>query len=533
MTPAPRPATMQAVRLAALDLGSNSVHMVIADVSPDGRIQVVDRVKEMVRLGRRAFVTGRLGPEAMELAVRTVKTFRRLARARRVERMRAVATSAVREARNGQAFVDRLRRETGLAVQVISGPKEAQLIFRAARHALALDGGPYLLVDVGGGSVELVLVQDGRALWMKSLPLGVARLTDRFLAHDPPTAGEVRQLEKHLARTLGAVLEEVRHAGVARAVGTSGTINTLVAMAQSRRGQDTERLHGAAATAAQLARIRRRVVAVGPARRAELPGMDAKRADLMPAAAILVHFILEESGIGELVACAWALREGVLLELAQPRGEHWVSGTAVRRRSVEGLAAQWAGENAHGRQVARLATVLFDGTAADLRLPAATRELLEYAALLHDIGHVIDRDRHHRHAAYLVRNAELLGFEKVEVELLAQLVRAHRKQIPKPSDRELGVLPARRRRHLRALAALLRLADALDRTHFGVVRNVHVTHHAGRLTIGVDSGGENAELELWAAERRVDLLARLLDRPVVLRMETARAEAALRATRRR
>ena len=193
------------MRLAAIDVGSNSLHMVIADVSADGHIEVVDRVKEMVRLGRSAFTTGHLTPEAMNLATSTLTTFGRLARARHVERLRIVATSAVREARNGAAFVRRLRRQTGLPVRVISGAEEARLIYRAARYALGLDGGPYLLVDVGGGSVELVLVQDGRALWLRSLPLGAARLSERFLLHDPPRPAEVRQLEKHLRREMGDV----------------------------------------------------------------------------------------------------------------------------------------------------------------------------------------------------------------------------------------------------------------------------------------------------------------------------------------
>ena len=197
-----------------------------------------------------------------------------------------------------------------------------------------------------------------------------------------------------------------------------------------------------------------------------------------------VDFLLDRGGVVELSACAWALREGVLLELARPRGE--------------------------------------------LGLDAGARELLEYGALLHDIGHAIDRDRHHRHGAYLIRNAELLGFAQDEVLLLAQLVRAHRKQAPKPASPELTALPARRRRQLRTLAAVLRLADALDRTHFGVVRGIHVTHHAGRLVIGVDAHGDNAELELWAAERRADLLARLLGHPVTLREETPRQRSSLR-----
>src|SRR2546422_1894656 len=177
MTDGTRLARVSSVRLAAIDVGSNSVHMVVADVSPDGRIEVVDRVKEMVRLGRHAFISGRLEPDAMELAIQAVRTFSRLARARRVERTRAVATSAVREAANGPTFVRRLRRETGIPVRVISGAEEARLIFSAAHHALGLAGGSHLLVDVGGGSVELVLVHEGKPVWLRSLPLGAARLS--------------------------------------------------------------------------------------------------------------------------------------------------------------------------------------------------------------------------------------------------------------------------------------------------------------------------------------------------------------------
>ena len=514
------------MRLAAIDVGSNSVHMVVADVTPEGRIQVVDRVKEMVRLGRRAFTTGRLTAEAMERAAGTLRTFGRLARSRRVDRLRAVATSAVREAANGTAFVRRLRRETGIPVRVISGAEEARLIFRAARHALGLDGGPHLLIDVGGGSVELVLVEDGRAVWMRSLPLGAARLTERFVADDRPRATGVRQLEKHLRRELGEILMRVRRAGAVRAVGTSGTVNTLVAMARAARGEDTTRLHGASATAAEIARLRRRILATGAARRAELPGIDAKRVDLMPAAAVLIDFVLAEADLSELVACTWGIREGVLLDLARPREDGQAGAAVVRRRSVEMLAERFGGVNAHGRHVARLALVLFDALAPELGLAMADRELLEYAALLHDVGHAIDHDRHHRHSCYLIRNAELLGFDPLEIEMLAQVARGHRKQIPKQTDPELQALPAAERRTVRGLAAIVRIADALDRTRFGVVRTLRVQRHGGRLTIGIDSGTENAELELWAAERRVDLLARLVGRPVVVKLVRAGRTAA-------
>jgi exopolyphosphatase / guanosine-5'-triphosphate,3'-diphosphate pyrophosphatase len=502
------------MRLAAIDVGSNSVHMIVADIGPDGHVEVVDRVKEMVRLGRRAFTTGLLTPEAMDLAVRALINFKRITRVRKVQRLQAVATSAVREARNRAAFIRRIRRETGLNVRVISGQEEARLIFLAARHALGLDGGPHLLVDVGGGSVELVLVRDGRPLWMKSVKLGTARLTERFLTADPPTRAQLKHLDRHLESEIGPLMKLARKARVVRAIGTSGTINTLVAMARTARGDEFGRLHGASASAAEIGKLCRDLVSANSALRAELPGMDAKRVDLMPAAAQLVEFVLNRSGASELVACTWALREGLLLSLA--RATVGRGAADVRRRSVNALASRFVGTNTHGRQVAKLGLKLFDATAPVLGLPPQARELLEYSALLHDIGHAIDHDWHHRHTYYLIKNAELFGFDPDEIEVLAQAARGHRKQAPKLDSPDMNGLPPAKRRIVRGLAAILRVADALDRSRLRVVKSIEVRYSPGRLIIAVDSGNEKADLELWTCERRTDLLSRLLDRRVSL-----------------
>ncbi len=271
--------------------------------------------------------------------------------------------------------------------------------------------------------------------------------------------------------------------------------------------------------------MRRRLLALSAGRRAELPGMDAKRVDLMPAAAVLADVVLARTGAAELMACAWALREGVLLELAGVRRDPVAGAERDRRRAVEALATRFAGPNPHGRHVARLALALFDGTAATLGLPATARELLNHAALLHDIGHAIDHNRHHHHSCYLIRNMELVAFDPLEIEIMAQVARGHRKQVPKLADPELQALPRAARRVVRGLAALLRTADALDRTHFGAVRRLRIALSAAHLVIGVEADAEEAELELWAAERRADLLARLLDRPVVLRRARSGAAA--------
>ncbi len=502
------------MRLAAIDVGSNSVHMLIADVSRDGHIEVLDRVKEMVRLGRKSFTTGRLTEESMDLAVRAMINFQRLLKVRRVQKMRAVATSAVREARNRAAFIRRIRSETGIPVEVISGQEEARLIFQAARHALGLDGGPFLLVDVGGGSVELVLVKDGRCLWMHSVKLGVARMSEQFLTDDPPTSAQRRRLDKHFEQEIGDLMRAARKAKVVGAIGTSGTINTLVAMARAQRGEELGRLHGASASAAEVTRLARDLCDANAALRIDLPGIDSKRSDLMPAAGMLADFVMRKSGAAELTACTWALREGLLLGLAGKTSGR--SATEARRRSVTTLARRFCGANDHGRQVARLALKLFDATALLVGLPPAARELLEYGSLLHDVGHAIDHDRHNRHSYYLIKNAELLGFTPAEIEVIAQAARGHRKQAPSLDSTELRKLNAGGRRMVRGIAAILRVADALDRSHFGVVRAIDVRYLPGRMIIEVASDREHADLELWTGERRADLLSKLLDRRVIL-----------------
>ena len=507
------------MRLAAIDVGSNSLHMIVADVSREGHVEVIDRVKEMVRLGRRSFTTGRLSADAMDLAVQTLAYFKRLAQVRRVTRMRAVATSAVREAHNRSEFIRRIRRETGLAVEIISGEDEAQLIFDAARHALGLEGGPYLLVDVGGGSVELVLVRDGRPLWLRSVRLGAARLSEKFLTDDPPGAAQRKRLLRHLDAEIGDAMREARRAGVIRAIGTSGSINALVAMARAARGEELGRLHGAAASAAEINRITAELLESNSAMRAELPGMDAKRVDQIAAAAMLADFVMSRSGAPELTACTWAMREGVLLGLIRPHSvQHSIE---ARRRSTKALATRFAGANAHGRHVAKLALSLFDATAALLGLDAHARELLEYAALLHDVGHAIEHDRHNRHSYYLIKNGELLGFDPAEIEVIALAARGHRKPGADYDSVELRALSSSNRRIVRGLAAILRVADALDRSHFGAVRDLKVSYSPTRTTLEIAARPGHGELELWTCERRSDLLAKLLDRRVVLRPATA------------
>jgi exopolyphosphatase/guanosine-5'-triphosphate,3'-diphosphate pyrophosphatase len=513
-----------AVRVAAIDIGSNSIHMVVAQVEKDGRFHVLDRVKEMVRLGKRTLNAGRLSRSAIEAGVRTLTAFRTLADRQGATRITAVATSAVREASNGGDFIREVERRVGLRVKVIPGREEARLIYLGVRHAVDLSGKPTLIVDIGGGSVEIILVEDGKPVALESLKLGVARMTERFLRTDPPSPKELADLDTHIGDRLDPILDRFAARRVKRVIGCSGTMLNLIAMAAHLRGDPPNgHLHNLAVSPADIVKVHRLIARSDRAARLQIRGLDAKRVDLIAAGACLAVHLLGRLRAKQLIACTYALREGVLLDfMARHRKgiEESERFAAPRRRSVARLARHLGETSGHGAQVARLALRLFDHLKEELRLPDAAREWLEFAALLHDIGHHIDHKNHHRHSYYLITNGELLGFRRDELEIIAQTARYHRKSAPKDSDPEQRLLSRSNRDTVRKLTALLRVADALDRSHYGVVRDIDLRRHNGSLTVGLQTGGEDAAFEIWEAERRAPLLEETLGLDLKFRVST-------------
>jgi exopolyphosphatase/guanosine-5'-triphosphate,3'-diphosphate pyrophosphatase len=508
------------MRIAAVDVGSNSIHMVVAQVEADGRFRVLDRAKDMVRLGRRTLNSGRLSPQAMDAGVRTLAAFRTLAERQGVTRITAVATSAVREAANGGDFIKKVEDDVGLRVKVIPGREEARLIYLGVRHAIDLSGKPTLIVDIGGGSVEFILIERGNPVSLDSHKIGVARLSERLFSGDPPEAEEIKALEAHLADQLDAMLAEFRGHGVRRVVGTSGTLLNLIAIAGHLRGEPPDRhLNNFAVSAGEISKVRRLLCRSSREERLRIKGLDDKRADLIVAGAVLTDYILKRIGAKQLVACTWALREGVLLDFISRHRkgiEETERHSTPRGRSVARLARHLGETSQHGARVARFALRLFDQLEARLHVDHAARELLEYAALLHDVGHHIDHQDHHRHSYYLITHGELLGFQRDELEIIGLVARYHRKAAPKASDAEFRALPAKGRATVRALSAVLRLADAFDRSHYGAVKDVVVARRGSRMTLQLTTSGD-AQLELWEARQRAGLLEDLLGLDVEFR----------------
>ncbi len=512
----------QHMRVAAIDIGSNSIHMVVAQVESDGRFQVLDRAKEMVRLGRRTLSSGRLSAEAMNAGFRVLSVFRTLGERQGVTRFQAVATSAVREARNGGEFIQRIHDEVGLRVKVIPGREEARLIYLGVRHAIPLRDEPTLIIDAGGGSVEFIFTNDGEPAAMHSLKLGVTRLCERFLDADKPTSKSLAEMEAHIAAQIDTILPDPSPAPIRRVIATSGTFLNLLTIAGHARGQPPDgHLNNYTASADEIARVRRLVSRVDRDERLRIKGLDAKRVDLIVPGAILADHVVRRVQAEEVVACTWSLREGVLLDFIA-RHRKGIMETELygepRRRSVARFARHMGMVGDHPAHVAHLALQMFDQLRVEMDLAPEAREWLEFAALLHDVGHHIGHKDHHRHSYYLITNGELLGFQRDEIEIIALTARYHRKAPPRDTDAAFAALPKADRRTVRALSAILRVADGLDRSHYSVVRDVNLVRRGNRLILQLASIGEDAELEVWEANRRTGLLGEVLGAEIELQV---------------
>jgi len=506
------------MRIAAIDLGSNSFHMVIVE-SHAGAFHLIEREKEMVRLGERTLSRGRLSADAMRRGLDTLREYKRLADAQGVDKLLAAATSAVREAVNGEDFLDRVGREIGVWPRVVSGQEEARLIYLAALHSVHLEGQRALVVDIGGGSVEMTLGTGERIEWAASEKLGVLRMRERFVTSDPLAPREEKSLAGHVAEVMAPHAARARAAGFDILVGTSGTILALGAMAHAAEtGTVPESLHHLTVPASALHDLRKRLAASTLKVRRRLPAMDERRADIIVAGAVVLDTILESVQAKQIVLCEWALREGLLLDYLHDHPRSVARAEAypdVRRRSVVSVAERCGYDEEHARQVARLALDLFDGTQRLHGLGARERALLEFAALLHDVGRHISYPGRHKHAFYLIRNGDLRGFHPLDIEVLALVGRYHRQGTPRKKNAVFAALPRDDRRAVRILAGLLRLADALDRSHRGVVKALTVSERGGALRLRCEVFGD-AGLEQWAGGRRLELLAQTLERPLRL-----------------
>ena len=531
--------------LAAVDIGTNSVHMVVARVGAEGRFEILAKEKEMVRLGRSGGDMKELTSDAIDRGVAALRRCRAVAEAHGAE-MAAVATSAVREADNRREFLDRAWDEAGVSVDVISGFEEARLIHLGVLQSLPLFDQRVLLVDIGGGSTEVLLGREGDVLASRSFRLGAIRLTERFLAKEPVRPKALDRCRQHTEAMLAPFAREVLRPGYDlepgydlkpgydtepgydlkpgydTVVGASGTVETIVAMALAARGSDdnARTRNAERVTADEIAAAVETLAAAPDAdARARIAGVEAKRADIILGGAVILEQFVRVFRVEELVFSDYALREGVLLDQARRRAGATLHHLRdLRRRSVMHLMELTDEDPDHSEETARLALRLFDELrpVLDLEQPDAARELLEAGALLCNVGSFISHSGHHKHSYYVVRNSEhLAGFTDREIELVAQIARYHRKSSPKTKHSEWSALRRSDRELVRTLAAVLRIAIGLDRSHDRRVADVAADVDDDAVRIWLHPRGDaSVELEAHSADLRKDLLEEVVGRDV-------------------
>ena len=501
------------MRIAALDMGTNSFHLLAVDARPDRTFVPLAREKEMLRLGDDVAREGRIGEAKAKRAVATAVRFRAVAEALACDELVACATSAIREADNGGELVDQIRAEAGVEVRVISGMEEARLIFEAIRASVVIDPAPAVAFDLGGGSLE-VMVGDGRGLqWSASAKLGVARVSTELVRHDPPSESDVRRLRDRFTSGLTPIAAAVAGFAPRMAVGSSGTLCTLARMVAARRNGAVPvsinqfRLHRE-----ELLEVHCDLLALPSSARSKLPGLDAGRADIIPAGSTFLITAMELFGLEELTVSEWALREGIVLDAIghHDPAEFSDDPAAIRRASVLELCRRCNWDETHSRQVARLAVSLFDQTLPLHRLQPEDREILEHASLLHDIGAHVSTESHHKHTAYLIQHGRLRGFSPDEVAALAALGRYHRGSDPRASREPLASLSPEWQERIPPLVSLLRLADGLDRGHAGAVEDVEVQLNGSRVRLAVKSSTE-LDVDVWGVRRKRELFEKLFD----------------------
>lgn len=489
--------------------------MIVADVTGPHSFYVIDRERERVKLGAGAFKSGHLRAENMQAALEALARFSTLCKRLKVDKVVAVATSAVREAGNGPAFLAAVKRRTGIHARVIDGQEEARLIYRGVRHATDIEDTRALLLDLGGGSLEVMYGNARRLRVARSFPLGVQRLRDFFGAQDPLPRRVRQKLLKHIRAQAGATLSRIRRMGVDKVVCTSGTHMTLGLTCLRLRGRDPwGSLNGYVIRTSELRDLCGTLLGQDAAQRTRLPGIDDRRADTIHFGAAVLLTILDAVKATEFQLCGASLREGVLLQEIE-RIDRKLQAAGPRVASALDLVRRTGGDLKRARHLALLATQIFDGSRRAHGLTRRDRDLLETAAMLEDLGrglHLQDRE----HLSYqIIRGGGLRGLTDNELEIVGLTARYSRGGAPKARHRHFSELDPDSQHVVRVLAGILRIADGLDRGRAGVVTGLRCRLARGVLRISPRAKGETG-LEQWSAQRATKLFSQAVDVDVVI-----------------
>lgn len=499
-------------RAGAIDIGSNAIRLLTVEVSAPGEWRQLESSRLSLRLGHEVFLNGRLSPATMNEAVAGLSRFREIMGSLGISRYRAVATSAIRESRNGREFARRARNETGIDVEIINGAEEARIVYLAVRRRIPLGGGTWLLVDLGGGSLEVSLITENGIISTESRAVGSVRLLEELKGNPEEPQAFARLLEEYISSfRFGSSLRLENISGL---IATGGNIESL-----ARLGRAEERGPGVSALSLErLGEITVTLLGLSYRERVVRLGLNEDRADVIVPAAVIYSRIAELAGAKEFLVPNVGVREGLILDIIEKgsgRGDDELREHSQSWETAVNLGRKYLFEEGHALQVARLAVSLFDQLASLHGLGSEDRRLLAVAAILHDIGTFISYNRHHKHSYYLIAESELTGFTSRERLIVALVARYHRKSEPEADHSPFGRLSVGERRRVAILAGIVRIADALDREHKQRIKAVRVEVREEAVVLHAEGRGDLI-LESWGIEKKSRLFAKLFKRGIRL-----------------
>ncbi len=523
------------MKLAAIDIGSNSIKLAVVDATASESFAVLTREKDVVRLGHETLRKNHLAPSAIERAVDCVKRYKSIAEARGAETIIAIATASVREANNSREFIKEVQKQTGIRVEILSGIEEARLIGLAASQGCALRGATSINIDIGGGSTEISVFRDGLSLSLFSVKMGAVAMTEKFIFTDPPKSKELSNLKSEIHAAFERPARELRGQKWQQATGTSGTILAVGAALRAVTTSEQERKNQAAQPSeadvvlSELSRLNASLAGMDVLERRSLPGISSQRSEIIIAGAHILEGAMRALGINLLRTCDWALREGVIIDLLREMEAEsrppLPDFTDPKLLGVHAVGKRFGYEEAHAQQVARLAECIFDNLAVTAKLTRHERMLMSAAALLHDVGYHIAHESHHKHSLYLIENSELTGFSEDERAVIANIARYHRGSPPRERHPEYAALNPADREIVCRLGAIVRIADALDRSHESRVSDLYCSQDGDKINIEI-SGASNCENELLEAERKREMFEQAFKCTLTLTARRARARRA-------
>jgi exopolyphosphatase/guanosine-5'-triphosphate,3'-diphosphate pyrophosphatase len=501
-------------RYAAIDIGSNSIRMEAAEVVPGRPARILASDREVTRLGESVFRTGSVSEEAIQSSATVLARMAELYRKLDVVGVRAVATSAIRDAHNQKEFLERASQAAGTRVEIISGREEARLIHLGVESSWQQPVNSVLIIDIGGGSAEIIAAEHGRLQEAFSKPLGAVRLHENFLQDDPPSPPQLRRMHEYIRQKLEGAVRRLGHGKWARVIATSATASSVasaIARTPRTKRDEIDRLR---ISTVQVRQLYQKLSTRSLAARRKITGIGPRRAEIIvPGVAVLLEFLQEFRLPGVYYSRA-GVRDGIIADLAMRNvGAELSRLTRDQRREVENMGRRYGVALDHARKVADIANLLFTALQPLHQLPPERGKELEAAAYLHDVGHFVSDTSHHKHSWYVVSNSDLAGFNERERLLIAGLCRYHRRSLPKPEHGAFQALTPEERRSLMCLIPILRLADNLDRSHDQRISGVECHLRDGHVSLQVRAHGD-IDLEQWAAERTAEAFQLVYNRAV-------------------